>query len=258
MINYNTLNYMVELANVSADDVVLEVGAGLGHLTELLSQKAQKVYAIELDKRLYHYLANKFRDVKNVSLILGDVLKINLPRFNKVVSNLPFSISTEFTIKLLTNPKGFHLAVLTYQREVALRMVATPGSQDYGRLSVVTQLLSDVQVAMGVPRSSFYPPPEVDAAIVVLKPKPHPLQAKELSEFANFVALLFSQRRKLVEKAVSVVFHKILKLRVNEEQVSKALVSLRGKRVFELTPEELLLLYKDLKEEFLGEGYQVP
>jgi len=254
MVDRSVLEGMVESAKISSEDEVLEVGAGLGILTELLSSKAKHVYAIELDRILYSYLLGKFKNLNNVTLILGDALKISFPTFNKVVSNLPFSISTEFTIRLLSKYRHFQLAVLTYQKEVALRMIACPGSENYGRLSVVVQLFSDVYLLREVSRNSFYPPPEVDAMVVLLKPKASFFFSdKDFKLFTTFTALLFSQRRKVVEKAIKTVLSKVLKVKMNGVFIERALKDIMHKRVFELSPQEVLSLYKELRS-FINEG----
>ncbi|MEW5994653.1 MAG: rRNA adenine N-6-methyltransferase family protein, partial [Candidatus Zixiibacteriota bacterium] len=128
------LERMVEYGEISQEDTVLEIGAGVGNITELLARRAGKVIAVEKDARLYRLTKARLRKTRNVELVLGDALKIPMPEFNKVVANIPYSISSDLTFSLLERP--FKLAVLMYQKEFARRLVAEPGSDDYGRLTV--------------------------------------------------------------------------------------------------------------------------
>lgn len=242
VVDTKILDYMVGLASLSSGERVLEIGAGIGNLTELLSEGAAVVYAVELDRKLYRYLVEKFRGVGSVIVIHGDALKLDLPHFDKVVSNLPFSIATPFTIKLLTQ-FTFTRAVLTYQKEVALRLVAKPGSDSYGRLSVIAQLFANISLSKIVPRTSFYPAPEVDAAIVLITPKSSPIGKSDLPRFEKLVAALFSQRRRFVAKALKNYFNKIEKRHVDEGLLLDAIKGKQGKRVYELEPAEILDLY---------------
>ena len=195
------LDDMVSYASVSSDDVVLEIGAGLGFLTERLAERAAKVIAVELDRRLVEFLCFRFRNSRNVEVVSGDFLDLELPRFDKVVSNVPFSISSPLTFKL-AEYGGFDCAVLTYQKEFAERMVASVGSKCYGRLTVTVNFFFNVMLLGSVSRSCFYPSPDVDAAVVKLVPKGR----RCLSDFDLFflwlVSFLFSQRNRKVRNAV--------------------------------------------------------
>lgn len=189
----------INYADISEKDVVLEIGPGKGVLTKLLAEKAKKVIAIELDKNLFNNLNTALPS--NVELINDDVLKINfdaLTKFNKIVSNLPFQISSPITFKLLDY--NFDLAVLIYQKEFADRMIAKSGSKDYSRLSVSTYYKAECEVLETVPKVCFNPQPKVDSCIVKLVPrKDPPFSVPDEQFFFNFTRNLFNHRRKKIK-----------------------------------------------------------
>lgn len=225
---------MITAAELSQDDVVLEIGAGLGTLTERLAEKAGKVLAIEVDRKMAQYLEKKFKG-SNVEVIHADILKTPLPPADKVVSNLPFSISTPITIKLLKEG-AFRRAVLTFQKEVALRIAALPGSRDYGRLSVLVQLLTEPKLLRVFPSYAFYPQPEVDVAVVCLDRRERPL-VNDVEVLEKTARRLFSQRNRVLRKALKIA------LQLDEGSLTKVLQRIPRefamKRVYELSPLEI-------------------
>ncbi|AEH23807.1 16S rRNA (adenine(1518)-N(6)/adenine(1519)-N(6))-dimethyltransferase RsmA [Pyrococcus yayanosii] len=236
----------VERAAIGERDTVLEVGPGLGFLTEKLAEKAGKVYAIERDARLVEILRKEY-DWKNVEVIKGDALKVEWPPFNKVVSNLPYQISSPFTFRLLRHE--FEVAVLMYQLEFALRMVAKPGDKNYSRLSLMVQALAEAEIAERVGRGAFYPRPKVDSAVVVIRPKP-PSERVELDE--NLVKALFQHRRKVVAKALRESIHMLGLTKGDAKELKATLRTIphAEKRVFQLTPENV----KEIEEYLKAEG----
>lgn len=189
---------LVEYASVERGDVVLEIGAGGGSITEKLADKAKRVYAVEKDKALCETLRAQYENTKNnaevkVKVIEGDIMKIELPAFDKVVANIPFSLSSPITYKLLLHDPGFGLAVLLYQKEFAEKMIAKSGSSLYGRLSVITQALADTEILELVHRDAFYPSPPVKTVMVRLKEKG---QIANKEAFFEFVTTAFEHRRK--------------------------------------------------------------
>lgn len=189
---------LVEYASVERGDVVLEIGAGGGSITEKLADKAKRVYAVEKDKALCETLRAQYENTKNnaevkVKVIEGDIMKIELPEFDKVVANIPFSLSSPITYKLLLHYPGFGLAVLLYQKEFAEKMIAKSGSSLYGRLSVITQALADTEILELVHRDAFYPSPPVKTVMVRLKEKG---QIANKEAFFEFVTTAFEHRRK--------------------------------------------------------------
>lgn len=196
LINRQILNRIVGYAELNRRDTVLEIGAGYGNLTQELAKKAGKVMAVEVDPRL----AASIPRLENIEVIQGDALKMEFPAFNKVVSNLPYSISSPVTFKLLQY--GFDLGILMYQYEFAKRLVASPGSKDYGRLSIAVQYYADVELLEIIPRNAFSTPPLVRSAVIKLIPRPPPYKVKDEAFFMKFITAAFSQRRKKLKNAI--------------------------------------------------------
>lgn len=217
----------VRYAEINKRDIVLEIGPGRGILTELLAKRAKKVIAVEIDKRLVDFLKNRLPP--NVELVHADVMRIDLSNFhfNKVVSNLPFQISSPLTLKLL-DYSNFSKAVLIYQKEFARRLAAGPGSKDYSRISVVTYYKAKVRILEDVSKYAFRPVPKVDGAIVELIPRDKPaFHVEDESFFYDFLRKCFSSRR----KSLGTVIKREYDLIIDEE--------IRRKRIEELYPEEI-------------------
>jgi 16S rRNA (adenine1518-N6/adenine1519-N6)-dimethyltransferase len=178
-------------ALLSGTDTVLEIGPGKGVLTRFLARGAGRVIAIEKDRQFTSFLQLM---PANVELVFADALGYPLPPFNKVVSNLPYSISSPVTFMLLE--RDFELGVLMYQREFARRMVAPVGSEDYSRLSVEVYRRARCRILEEVPPSAFSPPPRVMSAIVELRPRPCPFRLADGGTFSAITRALFSHRRK--------------------------------------------------------------
>ncbi|WP_297420506.1 16S rRNA (adenine(1518)-N(6)/adenine(1519)-N(6))-dimethyltransferase RsmA [Thermococcus sp.] len=225
----------IERAELSEKDTVLEIGPGLGVLTEVLAKRAGKVYAIERDLRLVQILRNEY-NWSNVEIIEGDVLRVPLPEFNKVVSNLPYQISSPITFRLLEH--DFERAVLVYQLEFAKRMVAEPGDKNYSRLSLMVQARAHAEIAERIGRGAFWPKPEVDSAVVVLTPKP---RGERIELNKNLVRALFQHRGSTVLSALKKSHHMLGLNREEFKRMRKELGSLPHgeKRVFQLSPEEV-------------------
>ena len=230
------LDKIVAAAELKSEDIVLEIGAGIGNLTERLARKAKKVIAIEIDPALVNILHDRFDGVGNIEIIVGDALKIDFPKFDKVVSNLPYSISSEITFKLLRHK--FKLGILMYQYEFAVRMVSPPNCKDYSRLTVDTYYFANASILMKVPKGVFQPAPEVDSAVVKLVPRPAPFEVRDKPFFMSFVAAVFSQRRKKLRNAILNTNY-ILKIPDIKEVIVQLPEELMNKRAENLTPEQL-------------------
>ena len=219
----------IQTAKINKKDIVLEIGPGNGILTNLIARNAKKVIAIEIDRILVDKLKNIILD--NVEIINDDVLKTDfttLPKFNKIVSNLPFQISSPVTFKILDH--GFDLAVLIYQREFAQRMVAKPGNKDYSRLSVNVYYKSICNIVQMVPKNCFSPVPKVDAYMVTLSPRKTPaFKVKDEKFFYNLTKNLFNHRRKKIRSILKNFYPDI-----NFENVP-----FLDNRVEDLSPEEI-------------------
>ena len=188
---------MVEYAGIDRDDVVLEIGVGVGSVTEKLDRKAKKVYAVEKDGELCELLRERYSAKNSITEVIeGDFMKLELPEFDKVVASIPFSLSSSITYKLLLRDEGFGLAVMLYQKEFAQKLVAQPKSKFYGRLSVLAQAFADIELLEVVYRDAFYPSPPVKSAIVRLKQKETGVLVEDKKKFFEFVTEAFDHRRK--------------------------------------------------------------
>ncbi|MFB6119689.1 MAG: 16S ribosomal RNA methyltransferase A [Halobacteriaceae archaeon] len=186
---------------------VLEIGAGTGALTDRLLADAGHVTAVERDPDFAAFLREEFADERTagaLTVIEGDALDVALPDFDVSVSNLPYSISSEITFRLL--PRGKPLCLM-YQREFAERMAADPDTSEYGRLSVAAQHYASVEVVETVPRAAFDPQPRVDSAVVSLTPRTPDYEVDDEDFFLDFVKALFTQRRKTLRNAVRNTAH---------------------------------------------------
>jgi 16S rRNA (adenine1518-N6/adenine1519-N6)-dimethyltransferase len=181
---------------------VLEIGPGIGTLTQGLAQSGAAVTAVELDRRLLEVLDTTLAQYNNVRIIYGDVLKVNIPEIMnhkpfKVVANLPYYITTPIIMSLLEMKLPIERLVVMVQREVAERMVAQPGTKAYGALSVAVQYYTEPSIVMDVPPRAFMPAPEVTSAVICcrLREKP-PVEVADEKLFFRVVKAAFAQRRK--------------------------------------------------------------
>ena len=179
------LEKIVTHASLKKEDTVLEVGAGNGHLTIELAGQAGKVYAVEKNHELCETLRQRVSSFKNVEVIEGDALKVKLPACNKIVSNLPYSISKKITVRLLEH--GFKEAYLLYQREFAEKLIAKPASENYRFITVLAQSTCEIKLLMEIPPEAFQPQPHVSSTLVKLiqKTKPDKKYVKFLQELFN-------------------------------------------------------------------------
>jgi 16S rRNA (adenine1518-N6/adenine1519-N6)-dimethyltransferase len=235
----------VSHASITEDDVVLEVGAGLGFLTRLLSSECKKVVAVEVDSNIVRILRDQLRGLKNVELIEGDILKVSIPPFNKVVSAPPYSISSPLLFRLLEN--SFDWAVLILQKEFAERLAASVGSKDYGRLTVNVYYRAEVELLDPVPRTMFYPPPDVDSMMVRLKPRNPPFPVEDETIFFELVRTLFTQRNKKVRNSLIPFLRKREISRKDAVELANSTVY-SNKRVRELAPEDFGILANELQK----------
>jgi 16S rRNA (adenine1518-N6/adenine1519-N6)-dimethyltransferase len=244
-VNSDMLQRLVSHASLTEDDVVLEVGAGLGFLTRLLSSKCKKVVAVEVDPKIVKILKEQLPDMPNVDLIEGDILKVSLPPFNKVVSAPPYSISSPLLFRLLE--RKFDWAVLILQKEFAERLAASVGSKDYGRLTVTVYYRADVELLDYVPRTMFYPSPDVDSKMVRLKPRDPLFHVDDEETFFELVRILFTQRNKKVRNGL-IPF--LRKRGITGKEVLKLADSMvySEKRVRELAPEDFGILANELRK----------
>ena len=202
LIRRHIVDDIVRAADLQVGDKVLEVGPGIGTLTQGLCESGADVTAIELDRRLPEVLAHTLSSYDNVRVVEGDVLALPIAEIMgegsfKVVANLPYYITTPIIMGLLESKLPIERLVVMVQKEVAERMVASPGSKIYGALSVAVQYYTEPEIVLSVPAKSFLPAPEVESAVIrcVLREKP-PVEVADEKLFFRTVKAAFAQRRK--------------------------------------------------------------
>lgn len=256
LIDKNKRDQIINFGDITKDDVILEIGTGIGTLTIELAKKAKRVIAIEQDEKICRILAKRLKDEKidNVELINDDALKVEFPKFNKIISNLPYQISSPITFKFLNY--DFDLAVLMYQKEFASRMNGKVGTKDYSRLSAMLYFKCDVEKLTEVSNESFIPKPQIDSTVVKLTPKENVISDEDFKIYSKFTKALFQHRNKKIRNAlidsrhiISNIDKKVLKKRLNEIDDEKIEEYLK-KRVVVLTPEEILFVSQKLNPIF--------
>ena len=202
LIKRGIVDEIVKAADLQEGEPVLEIGPGIGTLTQGLAQSGANVTAIELDTRLLEVLDTTLAQYSNVTIVHGDVLKLDVPSIMnnepfKVVANLPYYITTPIIMSLLESRLPIERLVVMVQKEVALRMVAKPGTKDYGALSVAVQYYTKSDIVLDVPPKSFLPAPAVTSSVIrcVLRDKP-PVDVVDEKLFFRVVKAGFAQRRK--------------------------------------------------------------
>ena len=199
---------IVDAAALGPDSVVLEIGPGLGALTDELAARAARLYLVEIDRGLTARLAARYAERPHVRVLQGDVLTLPLDELvaepsATVVANLPYNISTPVVFRLLELRRRFPRAILTLQREVAVRLASPPGRATYGVTSVLVQAFAEVQLRFAVSRRSFFPRPQIDSTVVELAWTAAPrVEIGDVRLFTSVVRAAFGQRRKMLRNAL--------------------------------------------------------
>ena len=226
------------LAEIDAETShLLEIGGGTGALTDRLLAVADAVTVVERDRELAAFLREEFAeeiDDGRLTVLEGDALEVDLPDFSASVSNLPYGVSSEITFRLLPEKRPL---VLMFQQEFAERMVADPGTSEYGRLSVSTQHYAEPELVESIPKEAFSPPPAVRSAVVRLEPREPDYAVDDKAFFLRFVKAMFTQRRKTIRNAIRNTAH-ITNLGAPDAVVEAADDDLLQKRADAMAPSE--------------------
>lgn len=227
LVDNNILQKIVDAADINEDDIVFEIGTGIGTLTYELAKKSKKVVAIEIDSKLIPILAETLEEFTNVEIINKDILKTDLNELIenldisqpiKVVANLPYYITTAIIMKFLESSVPLSKLVVMVQKEVADRMAAKPSTKAYGSLSVAIQYYGNVEIVAKAPKGAFVPPPAVDSTVVGITIRNEKIVTVENDQlFFRVVRGSFSKRRKTIYNSLS-TFEDF-----NKEVVRKAL-----------------------------------
>lgn len=190
---------IVDAAELQKDETVVEIGAGLGALTEKLADRAKQVIAVEVDSRFAKPLSTRLKDISNIKVVCEDITKFDWSKLSRVVvvGAIPYSITSPIIVALSQAHRSIRRAILVMQKEVAQRLVAIPSTKAYGRLSVLAQYFWKVEKVAIISRSAFFPQPGVDSSCIRFRvwAKP-PVKVNDESAYLRFVASAFSQRRK--------------------------------------------------------------
>ncbi len=252
LVDARVLERIVDTAELEPQDVVLEIGSGLGTLTQALAEVARRVVAVEVDEQLVNVLRARLASFSNTHIICGDILALDIPRLVggelapptsfKVVANIPYYITSAVLRHVLEAAVRPKLFVVMVQREVAQRIVAQPGQMSL--LAVSVQFYGSPRLVFRVPARAFYPAPKVDSAVVRIEPHPQlPLDAPEIAGFFAVVRAGFAQRRKQLRNAL------LHGLSVSADQLSKAMAAAGidpHRRAQTLSVEEWLALHHAL------------
>lgn len=232
LIDEHVLNKIIDASEVSKEDGVIEIGPGIGTMTQRLCERAKKVVAIEIDKDLIPILNDTLSAYDNVKVVHGDVMKIDLDKLIndefdgmdvRVVANLPYYITTPIVMGLLEEKIRVSSITIMVQKEVAMRMQAAPGTKDYGALSLAVQYYADTYIAANVPPNCFMPRPKVGSAVIRLDIHKAPVvNVNDEKLMFNIIRGAFNQRRKTLVNAVG----NYSGLDFTKEDITEALVSL--------------------------------
>ncbi|NLI57578.1 MAG: 16S rRNA (adenine(1518)-N(6)/adenine(1519)-N(6))-dimethyltransferase RsmA [Clostridium sp.] len=229
--DFNVVKKIVDAADITEDDVVIEVGPGIGTMTLELAKRAKKVIAVEIDKRLIPALEDNLRNFSNVQIINMDIMKTDINAIVseyessniKVVANLPYYITTPIIMKFLEEDTKIDMMVFMIQKEVAQRIVAGPGSKEYGALSVAVQYYSKPEKVFDVSPHCFIPQPDVDSTVIklVVNEEP-PVVLLDKNMFFKTVKCSFAQRRKTLINAL----YNAGKFKKSKEEIKEILKSM--------------------------------
>ena len=216
LINQNVVDKIVESSNITKEDLVIEIGPGLGTLTKELLEKAGKVICIELDKKMINILTDRFSLYENFEVIHGDILQIRLNKIikeekekngfqsAKIVANLPYYITTPIIMKLLEDRLDLESITVMIQKEVADRLIATPGEKETGAITYSVYYYATAEGIMEVPNDSFIPEPEVTSKVIKLTlRKEPPVEVKSRGVMFKIIKSAFMQRRKTLLNALT-------------------------------------------------------
>ena len=236
LVEETVFSRLATYASLTSNDVVLDIGAGFGFLTRFLAGKCKLVFAVEKDCQIACALGARLRGVANVQVIEGDVLTADMPLFDKVVSAPPYQISSPLLTWLFNRP--FKCAVLILQKDFANRLVARVDTEDYSWLTVYSYFMGSVELLDAVPRSMFYPEPEVDSLVVRLGPKTNPqFELNNLRLFIPMLKSIFSERNKKLINAVVPFATGALKLSKEEARLRLGKLPFCKERARALKPE---------------------
>lgn len=251
LIDRNARDKLLSFAELNKKDIVIEIGPGLGSLTEGIVDKVKEYYGFEIDEDFCRFLKERFSGYKNVNIIKKDFLQTDKDFWNsikgkfKVIGNTPYYLSSPIVFHLLKFLNKIKLALLTVQKEVGEKFVGKAGSKNYGPISVLLYIYTDTKICYYLNKNVFYPRPKVESVAVKILPlKKARIEIDNEKNFFEFLPLIFSYRRKKLINVVGRIF-KIEKVELKKELIKNSILPER--RVEELPPEQIYKLYKIIK-----------
>ena len=246
LIDQNLLKSFIRKMDIKAGENILEIGPGLGALTELFLNNNAKVYAVEYDRRIHEYLTNNIKN-PNFNLFFGDACKVNFAELfdlsisYRCLANLPYAISTIFIMRILCVKFPPREMFLLIQKEMSMRIIASIKSKEYSPLSILSQLMYEVKIEILVPPSVFYPRPKVNSSFISFKNKKNLLQGIDIIKLKDFLRDCFAMRRKTL-------FNNLKgKIDINKISVILEKLSLKKNiRAEEISPKQYVEIFKEL------------
>jgi len=246
--NLNILEKIINLSEISREDTILEVGPGIGALTKSLIEKAKKVYAVEIDPILSKYLSEKFSIYNNIEIINDDILKVDIPSHNKVISNIPYKITGPILEKVFFKKKSPQ-GILTIEKSIANRIFLSGNYKSFSRISIGLNSFMNPVVKYSIPRNSFYPIPKIDLALIKIIPKENLnqifLKEESIQFFLKFIAGIMPYKNKNIVNALYLFFKanndpyhtkgKILKILKKNKFENKKLFNFKIEEFIELS-----------------------
>ena len=212
LLHPSTAEAIASRASLSSDDVVLEIGAGLGALTIPVARNVKKIYALEKDQQIAELLKTEIlvNHISNCEIVQGNILKIDLQTFAEnaarkiiVVGNLPYNISSQILVKLIHSRHAVERAIVMFQQELAQRISAQPGSKEYGRITAMLRYCADIRIVANIKASKFYPPPKVDSQVLEIRFKSTSVYGEhDEAMLFKVIKAAFGNRRKTLKNAL--------------------------------------------------------
>jgi 16S rRNA (adenine1518-N6/adenine1519-N6)-dimethyltransferase len=247
LVDRNILSVIGTAAELAPNDVVLEVGGGTGVLSQYLAERVGYVHVVEIDRRLCQSLAQALSRFENANLYRADALKVDFstltPGVGKVVANLPYKVAQSVVVKSISELAGLSLLVCMVQREVAERLASPPGGKSYGATSVLVQLACDVVSQRPIARTVFYPPPNVDSVLLVLRRN----RAPASTPVAGLVHAAFAHRRKSLARSASLFVPHVTGLKDRIGAALSEIGYLPNTRAEQLWPQDFVRLADQLE-----------
>lgn len=257
LIEDNVINTIIENSEIKKEDLIIEIGPGLGVLTKCLLEKSDNVIAIELDKKMVEIISNRFRNNTNLEIINEDILKINLKQIIenkkqnkniknvKIVANLPYYISTPIVTKLLEQNLQINEIIVMVQKEVGQRLTAKTGTKNVGAITHLIEYYAEATQLITVPKTSFIPQPNVESIVIKLKIRPQPkIEIENYKLLFKIINNSFLQRRKTLVNAL--INNKIVKNKNQVEQILDKLNINKNIRAEKLSLEQFVDIYREI------------